>query len=124
MSFDVPINLFIPTASVNWKSLRRVDVVRAVRVVGVVRAVRAVGVVWAAVLRPVPVVFRVARRKNSGLAGLFFHSCIVLVVLTSPFTLHSASTAISMSSIKCECTMYLRSLIVECFFMLRLSGVR
>src|SRR5277367_1281145 len=112
MSFDVPMNLFIPTASLTWKSLRRVDVVWAV----------CMDTMDTAALDPKvhhhPKMFRVARRKNSGLAGLFFHSCTVLVVLTPPFTLHSAFTATSMSSIKCECTVfrYLRFLIVECFY--------
>ena len=55
MSFDVPMNLFMSTASVTSLSSRHVNLVATM---GVVKN---------------PEVFRVARRKISGLAGLFLH---------------------------------------------------
>ena len=60
MSFDVPMNLFIPAASVTWKSLRRVDVVRA-------------AVFLTLLISEDHYRNRVARKENSGLAGLFLH---------------------------------------------------
>ena len=67
VGFDVSMNLFIPAASVTWKSLRRVDVVWAVCMDTMDTAA-----LYPKVHHP-PKMFRVARRKKSGLAGLFLH---------------------------------------------------
>jgi hypothetical protein len=69
MSFDVPMNLFIPAASVTWRSLRRVGAVGAVWAVWVTMDTAALRLK----VHHRPKVFRVARRKNSGLAGTFLH---------------------------------------------------
>jgi hypothetical protein len=67
---------------------KRVVARAAIRVVAMVVAVRVARVAARAAVRVHhrPTMLRVVRRKNSGLAGLFFQSCVVLAVLTSPFT--------------------------------------